>query len=261
RRYRPVLRDRGVPARAPLPADRDQDIRQRRVLDDNSAADRLLADQESDLGGRTNSRRLHGDLGDHGSRRAGWRVRQLPSKARPRDRRQALRAALDRSRRVRPAESLRSRFYKLRRLRLRLTTEARLVWERLCPLVRIVAASLVQTQPSTSRPSRGPRSPIERRETPGSSWSRWVWGSPRFRRSSCSPAIGRHSSSMTRTGSPDTSSTERSRCSAQSRSRVWRATVRSHVTMFISVSLKNECSLRLADPTVSQVSSTIPILA
>ncbi len=35
----------------------------------------------------------------------------------------------------------------------------------------------------------------------------------------------------------------------------------SQVTTFISVSLKNECSLRLADPTVSQASSTIPILA
>ena len=32
-------------------------------------------------------------------------------------------------------------------------------------------------------------------------------------------------------------------------------------TTFISVSLKNECSLRLADPIVSQASSTIPILA
>src|SRR5450755_128783 len=84
------MRDRSVPARAPLPADRDQDIRQRRVLDDNSAADRLLADQESDLGGRTNSRRLHGDLGDHGSRRAGWRVREFPSEAWPRGGRNAL---------------------------------------------------------------------------------------------------------------------------------------------------------------------------
>jgi hypothetical protein len=40
-----------------------------------------------------------------------------------------------------------------------------------------------------------------------------------------------------------------------------RARMGSHVTTFMSVSLKNECSLRLADPTVSQASSTIPILA
>jgi len=33
------------------------------------------------------------------------------------------------------------------------------------------------------------------------------------------------------------------------------------VTTFISVSLKRECSLRLAEPMVSQRSSTIPTLA
>ena len=36
---------------------------------------------------------------------------------------------------------------------------------------------------------------------------------------------------------------------------------RSQVTMFISVSLKKECSLRLAEPRVSHSSSTIPIFA
>ena len=52
-----------------------------------------------------------------------------------------------------------------------------------------------------------------------------------------------------------------SRCSDQSRSRVSRAIRGSQVTTFISVSLKNECSLRLAEPIVSQASSTMPILA
>ena len=45
------------------------------------------------------------------------------------------------------------------------------------------------------------------------------------------------------------------------RSRVSRAMRGSQVTMFISVSLNSECSLRFADHTVSETSSTIPILA
>jgi hypothetical protein len=44
----------------------------------------------------------------------------------------------------------------------------------------------------------------------------------------------------------------RSRCSAHSASRVWRVSIGSQVAMLISVSLNSECSLRLAEPTVSQ---------
>jgi hypothetical protein len=43
--------------------------------------------------------------------------------------------------------------------------------------------------------------------------------------------------------------------------RVWRASIGSQVAMLISVSLNSECSLRLAEPTVSQRSSTIATLA
>jgi hypothetical protein len=70
-------------------ADGDQVVRQRCVLDDDSAADCLLADQESDLGRRPSPRRVHGDLRDHGDRGARRRARELPAKARPRDRRRA----------------------------------------------------------------------------------------------------------------------------------------------------------------------------
>jgi hypothetical protein len=51
------------------------------------------------------------------------------------------------------------------------------------------------------------------------------------------------------------------RCSLQRRSRVSRARPGSWQTTFISVSLKSECSLRLAEPTVSHRSSTMPTLA
>jgi hypothetical protein len=71
-----------------------------------------------------------------------------------------------------------------------------------------------------------------------------------------SPAV-----SITCAGSPATSSIEHSRCSLQRRSRVARAIAGSAQTTFISVSLKRECSLRFAEPIVSQRSSTIPIFA
>ena len=79
---------------------------------------------------------------------------------------------------------------------------------------------------------------------------------------SCSVAIGRHSSStITDGGLSATVSSSRSRCSAHSRRRVARAIASSCVTTFISVSCRSECALRLAEPTVSQRSSTMPILA
>ena len=108
-------------------------------------------------------------------------------------------------------------------------------------------------------PRIGPIRRLLRRDTAGSLISRCVSASPASRRSSCSSAIGFHSSSTTRAGSPSTSS--RSRCSDQSSSRVRRASSGSVVTTFISVSLKSECSLRLAEPTVSQRSSTMATLA
>jgi len=59
----------------------------------------------------------------------------------------------------------------------------------------------------------------------------------------------------------DTCSWARSRCSAHNRTLVARASSASQVTTFISVSLKSECSLRFAEPSVSQRSSTIAIFA
>ncbi len=91
--------------------------------------------------------------------------------------------------------------------------------------------------------------------------SRWVRGSPFSSRWSWSSAIGRQRSSTSAVGSPDTSSGDASRCSAQSRSRVSRASEGSSETTFISVSLKSEWAFRFAEPTVNHVSSTIPIFA
>ena len=119
----------------------------------------------------------------------------------------------------------------------------------------------VAPQPSTNRPSTGPRRRFEWRETPGSSTTRWVSGRPARRRSSCSWATGLQRRSTSSAGAASSSPGGVSRCSAQSRSRVARASPGSCVTTFISVSLKSECSFRLAEPTVSQRSSTMPTFA
>ena len=100
-----------------------------------------------------------------------------------------------------------------------------------------------------------------RRETPGSFTSRCVSGSPLLEQlellGRIAPPVlvdtassGRRSTVLDRRarGAPTTGA---------GASRARRS--RSSVTTFISVSLKSECALRFAEPTVSQRSSTIPI--
>ena len=67
--------------------------------------------------------------------------------------------------------------------------------------------------------------------------------------------------STTSAGSRSSSAAESERCSLQSLSRVSFARAASWVTTFISLSLNIECSFRLAEPIVSQASSTIPTFA
>jgi hypothetical protein len=95
----------------------------------------------------------------------------------------------------------------------------------------------------------------------GSPTKRCVSGCLALRRSICSLASGFQTSSISAVGSPLTSSIVASRCSAHRRNLVRRARSGSWVMTFTSESLNNECSLRFADPIVSQASSTMPILA
>ena len=116
---------------------------------------------------------------------------------------------------------------------------------------------------SSTRPTSGPSSLLERRERPGSATSRCVavprrHGAARAARTR-SAASGRRRSCAGRRRAIVAAST--SRCSAHRRSRVARARSGSSETTFISVSFSSECALRFAEPTVSQRSSTIPTLA
>ena len=80
-------------------------------------------------------------------------------------------------------------------------------------------------------------------------------------RASCSLLIGFQSSSIDLDRIRRIWSSGNSRCSDHNRSRVSRASAGSWLTRFISVSLNSECSLRFAEPIVSQASSMIPTLA
>ena len=98
-------------------------------------------------------------------------------------------------------------------------------------------------------------------ETPGSRTRRCVSGDPACRRASCSAAVGRHTSSTIRVGSPrPTRAAARGAPPTDGAASRWRVPS-SSITTFTSVSLKSECSLRFAEPTVSHRSSTIPIFA
>ena len=81
-------------------------------------------------------------------------------------------------------------------------------------------------------------------------------------RAAARAAVGRQSVvDERRAGRRRPASSGSSRCSAHSRRRVARASAGSLTTTFTSVSLKSECSLRFAEPSVSQRSSTMPIFA
>ncbi len=97
-----------------------------------------------------------------------------------------------------------------------------------------------------------PLSRAERRDTAGRAISR-CWAASRDSCRLSSPTdTGRQYCSITSVGSPETAARSCPKCSAHGRSRVSRTTSGSQVTTFISVSLNRECSLRLAEPTVSQ---------
>ena len=100
------------------------------------------------------------------------------------------------------------------------------------------------------------------RDSPGSASSRWV-GS---RRRAAARAARRRSGASgrrRRSAAPRRrSSRRRPRGALTTGAAGWRGRARrSSVTTFISVSLSSECAFRLAEPTVSQRSSTIPTLA